>query len=142
MEKAEFDVEVARLAGIEYIDYCQESKDAAKRLGITKRDLDRCVKEAQRKVNAENTAEPEVDHFTGIRLEIGSDLEIARLCINDMLGNDERYVYSEGSFYHWTGYIWTELSDVDVQRRVVSRYDGARYGNSGVIRLDQHKANI
>jgi hypothetical protein len=88
----------------------------------------------------EQSAESEVDQFTGIKLEIGSDLEIARLCINDMFANDGRYVFSEGAFYHWTGRIWAELSDVDVQKRFVSRYDGARYGGSGVIRLDQHKA--
>jgi hypothetical protein len=104
MEKAEFDIEIARLAGLEYIDYCRESKDAAKRLGITKRELDRCVKDTQPRVN------------------------------------DERFVYSEGSFYHWTGRIWAELSDVDIQKRFVSRYDGAHYGISGVVRLDQHKA--
>jgi P4 family phage/plasmid primase-like protien len=139
MEKAEFDVEIARLSGIEYADYCRESKDTAKRLGITKRELDRCVKDAQRKVNDEHTAEAETEQFTGIRLEIGSDLEIARLCINDMFANNGLYVYSEGSFYHWTGRIWAELGDVDIQKNFVSRYDGAHYGSSGVIRLDQHK---
>jgi hypothetical protein len=49
MEKAEFKAEIARLAGIEYVDYCRESKAAAKQLGITKRELDRCVKDAERK---------------------------------------------------------------------------------------------
>jgi hypothetical protein len=140
MEKAEFEAEIARLAGIEYVDYCRESKAAAKQLGITKREQDRCVKDAERKAIDEQSAESEVHQFTGIKLEIGSDLEIARLCINDMFANDGRYVFSEGAFYHWTGRIWAELSDVDVQKRFVSRYDGARYGGSGVIRLDQHKA--
>jgi phage/plasmid-associated DNA primase len=139
MDKADFDAEIARLANMDYVDYCRESKEAAKRFGLTKRELDRCVKEAKRKINNENIAEPETEHFTGIRLEIGSDLEIARLCINDMFANEGLYVYSEGAFYHWTGRIWEELSDVDIQKSFVSRYDGARYGGSGVVRLDQHK---
>jgi hypothetical protein len=81
----------------------------------------------------------DAEQFTGIRLEIGSDLEIARFCINEMFANSGHYVYSEGSFYHWTGRIWAELGDVDIQKNFVSRYDGAHYGSSGVIRLDQHK---
>src|SRR5215472_7625064 len=100
MEKADFDAEIAHLASMEYVDCCRESKDAAKRLGITKRELDRCVKETRRKVNDEHTVEAETEPFGGIRLEIGSDLEIARLCVNDMSANDGLYVYSEGSFYH------------------------------------------
>jgi putative DNA primase/helicase len=140
MQKAEFDAEIERLASMEYIDYCREAKEAAKRLGITKRELDRCVKDAQRaKVSDADTTEPEAEQFTGIKLEIGSDLEIARLCINDMLANDGLYVYSEGAFYHWMGRVWAELNDVDIQKRFVSQYDGAHYGSSGLIRLDQHK---
>jgi hypothetical protein len=139
MQKEEFDAEITRLASLELIDYCRESKEAAKHLGITKRELDHCVKAAKRKLNDEGTAEPEPEKFTGIWLEIGSDLEIARLVINDMFANDELYVYSEGSFYHWTGNVWEELDDIHIQKEFVSRYDGARYGGSCVIRLDQHK---
>ena len=87
MQKEEFDAEITRLASLELIDYCRESKEAAKHLGITKRELDHCVKAAKRKLNAEGTAEPEPEKFTGIWLEIGSDLEIARLVINDMFAN-------------------------------------------------------
>jgi P4 family phage/plasmid primase-like protien len=139
MQKEEFDAEITRLASLELIDYYRESKDAAKGLGITKKELDRCIKEAKRKLNDEETAEPEPETFTGVWLQIGSDLEIARLVINDMLANDELYVYSEGAFYHWTGRLWEELDDIDIQKHFVSRYDGARYGSSGVIRLDQQK---
>ena len=139
MQKEEFDAEITRLASLEFADYCRESKDAAKHLGITKRELDRCVNEAKRKANGEHTAEPEPETFTGVWLQIGSDLEIARLVINDMFANDELYVYSEGAFYHWTGRVWEELDDFHIQKQFVSRYDGARYGGSGVIRLDQHK---
>ena len=48
MDKADFDAEIARLANMDYVDYCRESKEAAKRLSLNKRELDRCVKEAKR----------------------------------------------------------------------------------------------
>jgi hypothetical protein len=57
MDKADFEAEIERLASMEYVDYCRESKEGAKRLGITKRELDRCVKETRRKINGEHTLE-------------------------------------------------------------------------------------
>lgn len=142
MSDIEIKTEIDRLAALPFTDCCLQIKEAAAKLRMNKTDLDRCVKEARREAKAAaavSMADGElIDDFTGKRLEIGSDCEVAQRIVGDMLA-EATFVGAKGAIYRWGDKRWVEVEPIDIQRKYVGAYDGARYGMGGVVRLDQRK---
>jgi P4 family phage/plasmid primase-like protien len=77
--------------------------------------------------------------YDGIKLQIGSDVEIANL-VHRIMTRDDNHVYAEGGFYRWTGRVWEILDKDDVTEEFITPFDGARYGDKGV-RLTKSKVD-
>jgi P4 family phage/plasmid primase-like protien len=127
---------IDQLARLDTVDFYIRLPGAAKELGWTEKRVEDSVKYERRKIGQQQkAARDEADDVT--RLKIGSDVEIADRVREDMFANEQLYIHAEGSFYHWNGRLWEELDDPDVQEKFIERYDGARYGDKGMIRLNQ-----
>ena len=149
------DAEIARLAALSPQQYFAERDAASEALGLKKTQLDECVKAERQAQKQRDREQRKNDSGVGRadrkELDIGSDEEIANRVISDMLGRDghlsaepklangELRIHSEGSFYHYTGGVWTVLEEAEFQREFVSRYDGARYGSEGIVKLNKSK---
>jgi P4 family phage/plasmid primase-like protien len=48
-------------------------------------------------------------------------------------------IHAEGAFYTYTGRLWEVLQEAEFQQEFVSPYDGARYGDDGVVKLNKSK---
>lgn len=59
-------------------------------------------------------------------LNIGSDVEIARLVADDLRQQFGNVLFDGSAFYRWTGQYWGEI-DEDTMRRAVYAYDGALF---------------
>ena len=135
--------EIARLAALSPPEYFAERDAASEALGLKKTQLDECVKAAQKAQKQHDREQRKKDPGVGRadrkELDIGSDEEIANRVISDMAANGELRTHSEGSFYHYTGGVWKVLEEAEFQREFVSRYDGARYGSEGIVKLNKSK---
>lgn len=60
------------------------------------------------------------------RLEIGSDVEIARRVSEDLHNSFGRIVHADGDFWRYQGACWRPIPEREL-RRAVHRYDGAEY---------------
>jgi phage/plasmid-associated DNA primase len=128
---------IDELARLDLVEFCKRLPEAARKLEWTRGTVERCVKDARRKIKEQAKAAWAHDAKDVIRLAIGSDAEIAERVRQDMDAGDQLYVHTEGSFWHWTGRVWEALTDGDVQEDfIVSKYDGARYGDKGMVRLN------
>ena len=48
-------------------------------------------------------------------------------------------IHAEGAFYAYTGRLWEVLEEGEFQQEFVSPYDGARYGEDGIVKLNKSK---
>jgi P4 family phage/plasmid primase-like protien len=137
------DAEIARLAALSPQLYFAERDASSEMLGLKKSHLDECVKVARQERKKQDREQRK--NITGIdtgdrkQLDIGSDEEIANRVISDMLANAASRVHSEGAFYTYNGRVWEILLDAEFQQGFISPYDGARYGNEGVVKLNKSK---
>lgn len=134
------DAEVVRLAGLSRHRYFAERDAASQRLRLKKGELDECVKverQAQkRRDRDQRKASSDPDRK---QLEIGSDEEIANRVIADMRADDQLRLHTEGAFYSYNGRLWEVLEEARCQQEFVSPYDGARYGEDGIVKLNKAK---
>jgi phage/plasmid-associated DNA primase len=131
---------IDELAHLEKTEFYIRLPDAAHELAWKEKRVEEAVRDRRamlKQTERDAKGQAQAASRTGLRLHIGSDAEIAERVRDDMLADDNLYVHSEGSFYHWTGQVWSEVEDADIEERFVLRYDGAHYGERGTIRLNQ-----
>ena len=74
------------------------------------------------------------------RFNIGSNLEIAKRFLEEFEPECGPIVYSEGNFYKYVGSHWALLDETEMKRSL-NKYDGWRYGEKGVVRLNHEKTS-
>ncbi|EFH12952.1 DUF5906 domain-containing protein [Pseudoroseomonas cervicalis] len=78
------------------------------------------------------------------RLEIGSDVEIARRVSEDLCNSFDRIVHADGQFWRYEGTCWRPIPEPEL-RRVVHCYDGAEYttptGKPSAVALSKARIN-
>ncbi len=70
----------------------------------------------------------------------GTDIEMANQVSDDLIKQYGKIVISEGSVWYYAGTHWKALSKSEL-RRMVHRYDGVAFGQSGIIKLSKARIN-
>jgi P4 family phage/plasmid primase-like protien len=134
--------QIRGLAALPLAEFAVELPEAAKKLGIGRTDLRKAVEQLRREIAARERDEKRRaarDVFAS-ELEIGSDVEIAKMVNQDMRIALGEIVYSEGKFWHYADTAWVGVDETDMRKRVHS-YDGAYYGQDSRVRLTEPKIN-
>ncbi len=71
-------------------------------------------------------------------LKIGSDLELAELTIKHITGIVGKFLYAEGKFWFYENTEW-KVFEQNMIRQQVYQFDGASYGDKGMVRLNNNK---
>lgn len=75
-----------------------------------------------------------------IKLNIGSDIEIARCVNDDLISRYGQIAVSEGLIWRYVDTHWESLSDAEL-RCVVHQYDGANFGERGTVKLNRSRVD-
>jgi P4 family phage/plasmid primase-like protien len=78
--------------------------------------------------------------FGFVRLDVGSDVEIAERLRVDLRKQYGSVVHVEGNFWRFSGQCWEPIR-ADELRVMVHRYDGAHFNERSRVKLNQNRIN-
>lgn len=108
--------------------------------GIAEKYKGRLRREIERAYNKVSNKPAAKDEFKPVSapLTLGSDVELARNIFYDLQSKHGDVIHAEGRFWFYGDTHWQSIDEGEL-RRVLHRYDGARVGKSGCVKLSKSK---